>query len=194
MPVVNGGENPHNRVERTHGNVGDLHVGEHRPGLPAARAGHIPAAGEIVDVVAGRIFHGAGLSVAGKGTVDKPGIYFPQCLITQPKPIHNAGPELFHKNIILRYEPFNRVHGLGRFQIQKHGFFIAAQPRLIGGNLRSLQKGRIMSDNIRLAAGTYFQHLGPKIRQHQRGVRAGQQRGKIKNFESVQRAQEKRLQ
>ena len=139
-----------------------------------------------VAVVTGGFRHGAGLAVAGEGTVDESGVDRFQGFVAQTQLFHDAGAELLNNNVIFLDELLDDGNGLRVFQVQEDVSLVAPQPSLIGSDVGALHEGLILQHDVPLAGGADLEHLRAQVRQHQGGVWAREQGGEIQDFQTFQ--------
>jgi len=94
--------------------------------------------------VTGGFRHGAGLAVAGEGTVDESGVDRFQGFVAQTQLFHDAGAELLNNNVIFLDELLDDGNGLRVFQVQEDVSLVAPQPSLIGSDVGTLHEGLIL--------------------------------------------------
>ena len=185
FPVDDGGQDAGDGVHGAAGDVGDLEIVEAgAAGLAACRPGDARA-GQVVDVVARLHGKGAGLAVARDRAVDEAGIDLAQLLIADAQLGHDAGPELFHDDVIVHDQLFDGLDRRGFFQVEEHGLFVPPQPGLGAGHLRALDNRRPVDDQVVFVAPAHLEHFGAHVRQGHRGIGARQERCEIQDLVSV---------
>ena len=127
---------------------------------------------DVVDVVPGRVCHGAGLSPAGHAPVDERRVPFEADIGTETQALHDAGSKTFDQYVVALDELEYRLHAAGILQVDGDAPASARQHIGAAGGLAG-------------GAGTVHAHdLGAHIRQHHAAERPGPDALQFDHFES----------
>src|SRR5690606_28494399 len=82
---------------------------------------------QTVDVVAGSVFVGAGLAIAGNGAVNQSWIDGFEYLIAYSEAIHDARAKLLHHNVVVLNQLLDLFNTLGLLQVQLQRLLAATE-------------------------------------------------------------------
>ena len=155
------------------------------PARPAAAVAHRAGQGDIIIVVPGPVFIRPGLAIAGDGAVNQPWIDGFERFIANAQSLHHARAELLNDDVISPaiggHQPFDDLDGCRLFQIQGDGSFIAIQ-NAVPGRSFAIER-RQKAHGVGAMGRFHAHHIRTHVGQHHRGKRAGQQGGKVEDFE-----------
>ena len=159
--------------QRTAGEIGDLHVRQHRRTARLAELVQHARVTAVVHVMPGAIAVRAGLAVAGQRRIDEPRVDLPQRLVAAAQLVHHAGAEGLNHHVGLGDHLLGRRHRLGPAQVECHRLLAAVDHR---EQLRR-QRPRVVAA-IRLLD---LDDLGTELRQIQRAERPWQQARQVEH-------------
>ncbi len=182
--VDDGGQQPHQRPHCP-ADVGHLDAQRRRADLGAAAVAERARQGQVVDVVAGAVAQGAGLAIAGQGTIDDGRVDRSQRLVANAQPVHDARPELLDDDVVAGgHQPAHGGVGLRLFQVEGHGALVAVEDAMPGGGVTI--EGRQKADHVRPRGRLDADDIRAQVGQDHRGVGAGQERGEVEDFEGAE--------
>src|SRR5690554_6095926 len=130
-----GGEDAHDGVVGASGYVGNLDTHGRWAAVGAATVAGNAEDGQVVNVVAGAVFVGAGLAIAGDGAVDQLRVDGFQGFITHAQAVHYTGAKLLHHNVVVLHQLLDLLHAFRLFKIELQGLLATAQVRKRGAEL-----------------------------------------------------------
>src|SRR5690606_20615896 len=132
LALDHGGEDAHHGVGGAAGNIGNLDTHGGRAAVGAAAVAGTTGNGQVVDVVAGPVFVGAGRAVAGDGAVDQCRVDGFQGFIPHAQAVHDAGAKLLHHDVVVLHQFLDLLHAFRLLQVELQGLLATAQVRKRG--------------------------------------------------------------